>query len=38
MGNIKEMLQAKYGIAHTTLQLECPSCEVTCCPLCPLPQ
>ncbi len=38
MGNIREMLHAKYGIAHATLQLECPSCEVTCCPLCPLPQ
>jgi len=37
MGNIREMLHTKYGIAHATLQLECPSCEVTCCPLCPLP-
>ncbi len=38
MGDIREMLHSRYGIAHATLQLECPSCEVTCCPLCPLPE
>jgi cobalt-zinc-cadmium efflux system protein len=25
--NINELLTTKYGIAHTTLQLECPGCE-----------
>jgi cobalt-zinc-cadmium efflux system protein len=38
MGHIREMLHAKYGISHATLQLECPGCESTSCPLCPLPQ